>query len=470
MKLVVAVLLLACVAFAANVSIEAPVKSAVLYSNGFCYSVREGAVQAPSGESLFKIENFTKSAFFSSVSASASSGAIAEIYQYLEEWNETTSEKALLSFEKLLNMSLNSEITFITGNSTKAGKLVWFDERNIGVVSGGVFSIYPTSQLAKLDSPIGEFSEDVEKNESKRESGLAIRVVNASAGEHKLRLGYLSSGSSWSPNYKFYLQEESQKGIGTLHGWAEVSNSGGEDWDRISLTLVVGYPRISRQQYVNYDYAYKQAYSEEFAMGAAPNVEPSFTSAPFSSYIYYSLASPATIKSGESRQLPLFTRQQEYEREYFWDTSRQSPEKVFILNNTGSAARAAGIVSVYLNGEFLGEAPVAHTPLNQQMRVAVSDLPDIHVKKEEINQTSTEEYRSTTIRYKQRLAVTNAIGEKLTLRINDQMRYGAEVRFISSSAPALQKPNRILEWNVTVESGETALIDYEYDVTSTRYY
>ena len=470
MKRVVAVLLLMCVAFAANVTIGAPVKSAVLYSNGFCYSVREGTAQVPRGESLFKVENFTKSAFFSSVSASGSSGAIAEIYPYLDEWNETSVETELVSLEKLLNMSLNSEITFIAGNTTKQGKLAWFDAGNIGVVSDGVFSLYPLSQIARLDSPVGDFSEQVETNESKTESGLAIRVADSGEGEYRLRLGYLSSGSSWSPNYKLYLQEEAPKGKGALQGWAEIRNSGGEDWEGINLTLVVGYPRIERYSYMPSDYAYKQAYAEEASAGAVPNAEPSFTSSAFSSYIYYGLSSPATIRSGESRQLPLFTHEQEYEREYFWSTSSQMPEKAFILNNTGPVARAGGIVSVYLGDEFLGEDSISYTPRNQSMRVVVSDLPDIHVKKEEINQTSTEEYRSTTIAYKQRLSITNAMDEAITLRINDQMRYGAETRLISSSIPAVQKPGRILEWNVEIPKGGSATIDYEYSVTSTRYY
>jgi len=463
-------LLLACTAFAANVTVSAPVGSVILYSNGFGYAVRTGTAQSIGGDTTFHIINFTPSAFTSSISARDSAGAVSEVYSYRMVWNETTRTPQLLQFGELLNRSLNHDINFTVGTAAKAGRLVWYDGERIGVLANGAFSIYQTSSLTQLGSPVSQFSESVELNETKTESGLAVRVANASAGSHALNLGYLVSGADWAPNYKFYITSEAASGTGTLQGWAEVRNGAGEDWNGVDLTLVVGYPRIARYQ--GYYDSYKQYGGAMAAEGmSAPNAAPGFTYSPFSSYIYYHLSSPAVLADGETRELPLFERpQQAYRREYFWDTSSQMPEKVFILNNTSTTPRAAGIVSVYLNGEFLGEQAVDYTPRNREMRVAVADVPDINTKKEELNHTTTDSGRMTVTDYRYRLTITNAMGEAANLRINDQMGYGDTVRLVSSSLPVVQKPGSVLEWNAHIADGQTLTIDYEYTVSNVRYY
>ncbi len=461
--------LLSALALAANQTVSAPVTSAVVYSNGFSYMTRFGAMQLLGGDLTLHVINFTPSAFASSVSAGDSGAAISELYDYRMEWNETKNTTELLTFAQILNRSLNSDINFTVGTTANKAKLVWFDGERIGVLAGGAFSIYPISSITKLDSPVAQFSEAKEENETKTEYGLAVREANASAGEHKLRLNYLVSGASWTPNYKFYLTGEAASGSGTLHGWAEVQNNAGEDWNGINLTLVVGYPHIAR--YSNYyDMRQTSAGAAEGIYMPTANVAPGFTYSPFSAYVIYTLSSPATIKNGETRELPLFERQgQEYKREYFWNTSYGPPVKTFILNNTSTTPRAAGIASVYLNGELLGEDSIGYTPRNQEMRVTVADLPDIHTMREELNHTTYTEGNMRVTDYKLRLTITNGMNEDVELRINDQMSYGDTVRLVSSSIPVVQEPGNILEWKPAIAKGQTLTINYDYTVADVIY-
>ena len=464
--ILLALALVAIAASAANVTVSAPVTSAVLYSNGFSYITRSGTAQLAGEDTTLHIINLTRSAFTSSISAADSAGAVSEIYGYDMSWNETKNTTELLSFAQILNKSLDSEIQFTVGTAAKTGKLVWYDTERIGVLANNAFSIYSISSITNLDSPVAQFNETHEENETKSEYGLAVREKNATAGGHNLRLNYLVSGATWTPNYKYYITSEAASGNGTLQGWAEVLNNAGEDWNGINLTLVVGYPRIAR--YTSYYDTYKSyAGAAESAAVPTPNAAPEFTYSPFSAYVIYRLSSPATIKDGETRELPLFERQgQEYKREYFWDTSNSAPEKIFILNNTSTTPRAAGIVSVYLNGELLGEESIGYTPRNQEMRVTVADLPDIHVKKESLNQTTSQDGNTRVTRYEYRLTVENTMNEDVDLRINDQMYYGDRVRLVSSTLPATIKPNSILEWNAHIAKGQKLEIGYIYEVTN----
>jgi len=58
------------------------------------------------------------------------------------------------------------------------------------------------------------------------------------------------------------------------------------------------------------------------------------------------------------------------------------------------------------------------------------------------------------------------MGEDISLRINDEMNPGDEVKLISSTIPAQIKPQNILEWNMEMKKDSLAEIVYEYTVTN----
>lgn len=450
--------LVASISLAANMTINAPVTEVTLYSNNYAFVTRSGTAQLPAGGITLLIANMTRSAVTNSISPTITGASLSEFYTYNREWNETV-DRVPVSLWDLLNRSMGSNITFIAANSTKTGKLVWFDSEFIGIASNSGVTIYKLEGISQLTSPVSQFTEEV--NETKSEHGLALGV-QGSGGQGSARLTYLVQGPGWEAHYKYYMGSEGKSGTGTLQGWANVQNEGGEDWNGVRLRLVVGYPHLTMFYLPRY---YAKADYAAGAAEAAPSA-PQFTPSQVSAYYVYTMQVPATVKDGESRNLQLFERGVGYKREYFWETSKNSPEKIFILNNTGNESWAAGVFRVYLNGDLLGEERADYTARNREARISVSDLPDIHATKESVNQTTREDGRSRTTSYKFRLTLENTMDEAIDLRINDAMYSGDQVRIISSSLPAMQKPGNVLEWNAHMEKGQTLEIDYEYEVTN----
>lgn len=458
MKKAITLLLLAQLALAVNVSITAPVTEATLYSNGFAFIKRQGTASVGTGPVTFLIANFSDNAIFSSISATDTDGTVFEVYRYESSWNETTNSSRFLTFEELLNRSIGQQVTVALNNRSVSGTLVWYDPARIALSANGRTEIFAVQDITQFTTPVSQFTERV--NATRHESGLAVGEVSYSAGQHTLRLSHLESGSSWSAHYKYYIASEGASGTGTLRGWADVQN-GGEDWNDIRLRLVVGYPHIIEYVRPLPYYTVERTYDGVMA-AAAPKFVPSALSA----YYVYTLSEPATVKGGETRTLQLFSRNVPYRREYFWNTDWSSPQKIFRLNNTGNESWASGTYRLYLDGEFIGEDSADYTPKGMEAELSVADLPDIAVKKESLNQSTREEYRSRVTSYIFRLSIENRMDEEIDLRINDQMHSGDRVRLVSSSKPATVKPGNVLEWNVHLRKGEKLEITYEYEVTN----
>ncbi|VVC71810.1 Uncharacterised protein [uncultured archaeon] len=472
MRKIFALLLFACVAAASNMTVLAPVKSVTAYSNGYAFVSRDGQVSFPQGETTFHIINFTPSALSHSITPqlAASGSRISEHYVYSMSWKESANKTEYFSLERLLNASVGKTISFMSGNDSVDGTLVWFGEGMVGVAASGGqgVTVYKVSDLKRVTLPATNYSEVVQVNTTKSERGLAVTASGAS-GSGRLSASYISAGAEWAASYKYYIQSEADSGTGLMQGRATVSNGAGEDWENITLKLVVGNPRIVPESRLFY-YSYDRVKTKDYAGGIAPIAAESsfnqFTPTQVSAYYVYSLSVPATIRSGEERTLPLLENNVTYKRELFWDTYQSMPEKVFILNNTGGESWAEGVVGVYLNGEFLGESTADYTPRGKEARITVSDMPDIKVKKETLNQSSTATTNSRTTVYKIRLTIENGMSERAKIRVNDHMYSGDQVTLISSNPSAEQKPENVLEWKPEIAAGGSQEIVYEYSVTN----
>jgi hypothetical protein len=445
-----------------------PIKEVTVYSDGFSSILRSGNETVPLGDVELFLQNFTQSAIASSISVWDNGGSIREIGLYSREHVETKNVSKLLSFGELLNKSIGKEISLtINGKETNA-TLLWYDEGRIGISDGSGIKVLLMENAGEISLQVSEYNKTEKEDTPVYEKGLRIRE-DSQADKHSLDMNYLVSGASWDPNYKYYITEDKNKGVGSLQGWAEVTNGAGEDWENITLNVVVGYPHIVSYVYYPYLSYTNVGYGGAMEKAAAPSIAPSVEVAPVSEYIVYKITLPISLKSGEVSNYPLFDRQTPFTREYVWDTYWQMPRKIYKLNNTGGESWAAGTARVYLDGEFIGEDRIEYTPKGKEAEVYVSDVPDVVVKKETINSTTKEDsgVRITTTVIK--LTIENKKTENMELTVKDRMDWGDEVTLVKSDPPATVKPDNMLEWKMSVEKGKTAEINYEYVIKNYPY-
>jgi hypothetical protein len=69
-----------------------------------------------------------------------------------------------------------------------------------------------------------------------------MTVSTAGTGERSLFVSYVSEAPVWKTTYRIVLDGKAGRAP-LLQGWAIVDNTGGQDWENVSLSLVAGAPQ-----------------------------------------------------------------------------------------------------------------------------------------------------------------------------------------------------------------------------------
>ncbi|MEM3031139.1 MAG: DUF4139 domain-containing protein [Candidatus Micrarchaeia archaeon] len=461
MKAGLCLLLLAGAVFAAqNVMLEAPVKEVVLYSNGFAYATREGSASLGAGEFALQIENLTQNAIDASISVLDNTGTLIEIARYSDSFTKTLNRSRLLFFEEILNESMGKNVVVVLEGSQKSGKLVWFDSERIGVASQAGVDIVAVKDVKEIRAPVSELNRTEEYNETEWRRGVRVVVRAGAPATHAVSVGYLVSGASWSEHYKLYLDSDVAEGSALLQAWADISNNVGEDWENVSATLIIGFPRIISgwRPYFTDTGVVRSALKAAAAPAALAEALPSVSAG----YWSYTLPYPVSMKSGESSTRPLFSKSVPFKREFVWETENERVHRNYKLNNTGRESLGEGVVRAYIGGKFIGEDSIEFVPPGLEKEIYVADVPEIEVKKTVLNESSREEFNVRETKRRIELSMENRREESAELVVRDSMGYADEVVLVSASVQPAQKPGNVLEWKVPLKKGEKKTIVFEY--------
>lgn len=457
---------------ATNLTLYAPVTGATIFSNNMAFVSRHAEAEIRKGDVQVFLQNLTTAASLETISVRDDQGAIKEIQQYSRPVTTTESKTRHLTFEEMLNKSTGKEITVVTKSGAKTATLRWYDTERIGIEADKGTSLIRIADIEEITTPIREYSKTEENNVTTTESGLRFSETSNAAGKHRIEAKYLAQGVSWGANYKYYVDEEKDKGSGILQGWAKITNNL-EDWENIGLQVVVGYPRTIDYNppiaYPMYNSRYKLEAQEMDYAGGAPSIAPQFASAPVSEYYVYELKNAVSIKKGEEREFPLFERTIDYEREYSWDTSWEKPRKIYKLTNDNKESWAAGALRVYLGRDLLGEDQVTYTPTGKKAEAYVADVPDVTAKKTAMSTETEQAGRTRITTYRMNITVENRKTERIELKITDTMVGGDKIELIDTSVPASRTGNQ-LEWKIPLAKGQGREILYTYKVTNQYYY
>ena len=464
--------------------INAPVNSVTIYGNDMAFIGRSSVIDLEGGVIELRIVNFTKP-ILDSILINDDNGAILEWYHHTRETTTTEYRNKTLCFNEILRDSIGKEISLrIYGNKTVEGELIWNGEDKIGINLGNGILFINKRDVKEMIIYGAVTEKIIEVNKTNRIPELIFKE-NSNPGTHNIEISYLAWGANWKPEYKFYTNSEEKRGRGTLQAWAIVTNNI-EDWNNVDMKLVIGYPivlypRIIRPPigFGGVRYALEKATAVAEAEYAPPQVNVQFTQEELGEFYIYTLSNKVTLKNGETRYLPLFTGEVEFNKKYFWDTRQgDTVYRVFEFTNSLPDPWAKGIFSIYINGNFQGQDRIDYVAKNDKVKVKVSKAPDINVKKQTLEKIEYPESQETighkirysrTTYYKVNLTIENFRDEEVEIEIKDYMVSGDQVNLKSSTI----KPERIhnvLTWDLTLRSGEKKSIIYEYEVINWYYY
>jgi len=450
-----------------SVSVDAPVKTVMLYSNGMSYVVREGAYDSQAQDAYVKVLGIGNGALFSSMQMGMG-GADAYMQRFFDrEVNVTQKETRAVTLLELLNASMNQSISIETKGGQKSGILVHAEGKEVWLENAGMLSIVQLEDITGVKSAGSQYVKEYSWNQTQRERGVEGIFYGIGSGKKSLEMSYLSSGASWTPvSYAYVGTQDS--GSADLKLYATLQNNGGEEWNGISAKVVVGYPHIS------YEVGYPRPYYAESTMKVSAAGAPAYDSgtsnaAQFSQsgqYYVYTIAKPVSLKDGEQAKYELSSGSVQYQKENVWETYWTYPQKVLVFNNTLGRPIAAGLVKVYENGMFAGEASVGYVPAGKKAEVQYADVADVSAKKTVEQATERAGTNAQVTTYSVNMTLENFGTQSTKVKAIDTMYSGDKVEFVSSNVQPEKLGENRLQWRVDVPSGGKVVVGYTYRITN----
>jgi len=414
---------------------DIPLKRVTLYSSGVAHYEHEGRVRGNGKiEMLFlpsQISDVLKSIFVKDPAAKN----LSINYQ-----SEDTLKKTMQSLKidlsendsifKLLKAQKGAEIEVYTPNKI-TGKILSVDkieDSKAGIIlsivsADGVKIIsFNDVQLFKFTDP--QRNEDLQKalslilEASARERKL-ISIDIEAAGERNIGLSYVMEAPIWKPSYRLDMGNESA----AFQAWAIIDNSTDIDWKDVKLTLTSGRPIGFKQNLYEpyytdretipilagqaarpetFDSAYDDmAYEETMA---APMMErrayakaaaPSMADAKESSYFEnqaaaktsagemfaFSPVKPINLPRQKSTMIPLSLVSLPTQKYSVFSNMAYGadvhPKLCISIENNSGLKFPAGPITVFENGEYVGDAVLEFLPEKEKRLIAFGDDMDV---------------------------------------------------------------------------------------------
>ncbi|MHA1401409.1 MAG: hypothetical protein ACTSQE_13755 [Candidatus Heimdallarchaeaceae archaeon] len=278
-------------------------------------------------------------------------------------------------------------------------------------------------------------------SKSKKEETRQIKLSFSEEGEKTVQINYLTSLPAWQSSYRIYALDEDNA---IFELWALVTNNTPTDWIDAKIQLVtetpisfnydmstpweITRPYVERPKQLGVSVMTPEAEYEDETFGAETDMirAPLPASAPkksamrprakmmatmleesYDDYEYkptvetsadvvstvegvaFSLTQPVTIKKGESALLLLQTTEVPASQIYIYnqENNLNHPFRALEVINESGYSWEAGPVTVYLGGEYAGEAMIPKVPKDAKQIVPFQLDQEVRVKQTEITRS-----------------------------------------------------------------------------------
>jgi hypothetical protein len=308
---------------------------------------------------------------------------------------------------------------------------------------------------------------------------LSVTVQTDGGGSRPVTLTYLTPGLAWSADYVALFDEPNSRM--DVQGWVTLTNNSGTPYVNASTLLVAGAVGSS-SNYRNYG-----RYPSPPPPPPPPPAPGGLTRAGtetaarerLGDFYLYPLPERTTIADKQTKQVSFLdvhgaAALRGYEFNNGWMTTSDQPMSASTVLRFSSSrdgglgdALPAGTVRVYQrdargNPQFIGEHPIAHTPMGSQIGLATGQAFDVKVRPvvEERTRVSTDRWK-TRMRY----TLTNASPKPVTIDLF-QSGLGGDTRVTSESMKSVRPNADQVRWSVPVpangETTVTATFDSRY--------
>ncbi|MFB2771243.1 mucoidy inhibitor MuiA family protein [Pelatocladus sp. BLCC-F211] len=338
----------------------------------------------------------------------------------------------------------------------------------------------------------------------KESLSLSVGVEPAGAGEFELEVSYLVSRASWTPLYD--LRVSSNSNVVNLGYLAEVTQSTGEDWLGVALTLSTAKPGLGtlppklQPWYIDIPRLMPQSYvmtavpmRARNQLGAAEADTAMPTPAPASaevqadipaetvvaevsregSVVTFKLSSSGNIPSdGTPHKTTIFNDDFPCSFNYIVMPRLVSFAylQAKVKNNSEGATLLPGKANVYRDNIFVGSTQLENIAPGQEFKVNLGIDEGLKIERELVERQVEKKLIGSNRRiiYAYRLIITNLLNQPANLKLTEQLPISRNEQIkvrLTRSNPQIQLGEMgILEWDVIISAQGKQEIYYQFMV------
>jgi hypothetical protein len=297
---------------------------------------------------------------------------------------------------------------------------------------------------------------------------LSITLDAAKAGPRPARLSYLTTGLGWKADYVALFDEAAGKL--DMQGWVTLTNEAGTSFPNADVVLVAGQPATSSGNDDDSDYRPRPRHSMASA-GTEGNDRGQL-----GDFYLYPLAARTTIADAQTKQVSFLdvkgvAAAKAYEFRVPWSATFDEPQSAATVLRFANSTKGglgdqlpAGIIRFYARDakgqpQFIGESPIAHTPMGSELGLKTGEAFDVKVKvvQQAREKMSDKRWRTTMV-----YTVSNARAQPVTVNLFQGGLWG-DNRVVNETLASKRKDADTLQWAVPVPANGSTTVTVSYD-------
>jgi len=361
----------------------------------------------------------------------------------------------LLNQDKLLEKNIGERVTVHAGNATFSGTLLAHSNGVILETESGIVSLNSFDWIEYDGVPEGLFLKPT----------ISWLLNAGQAGEHDLRVSYLTSGLNWHAEY-VAIASEADDSL-DLQAWVSVENNAGVSFEDAKLKLVAGDINLV-QDYVAPYPSYDSYYESSGGAGVKQVSEEALFE-----YHLYTVEHPVTLANNQVKQISLLSAESvPAVKELVFQPSQSDSVQVKILFDNREASGLgvplpAGKVRVYKPDstgqlQFLGEDEIEHTAKDEEVSLLVGNAFDILASRV---QTGFESLGSCQQQVGYNVTITNHKTAAVTVNFVDDSLW-SDWEIVSESWSHVKEDANTASWEFSVPADAARSLVYS---VRTRY-
>ncbi|MBH8575295.1 mucoidy inhibitor MuiA family protein [Nostocaceae cyanobacterium CENA369] len=414
--------------------------------------------------------------------------ALALQSSFIDGLREKTQEPFAQSLSRK-NLSLSETLDFLNFLGSQYGEYA--------IASGEC-----KSQQQELDKQLQALRtalQTIQTPHPKESLSLIVGIAPSGEGEFELELSYIVNRASWTPLYD--LRVDSTSNIVHLSYLAEVSQSTGEDWINVALTLSTAKPGLGtlppklQPWYIDTPSPPPMVRRRQLTASpslptlAAPDAEAnwqedevaedSLISAEIvvaevskqGSVVTFQLSGGGNIPSdGTPHKTTIFN--DDYPCSFNYVAMPRLVSFVYLQANVKNSSNGAtlllGKANIFRDNIFVGTTKLENIAPGQEFKLNLGIDEGLKIERELVERQVDKKLMSNQrrITYSYRLVITNLLNQETNLTITEQLPVSRneqiKVRLIRSNPQIQLGEMAILEWVLTIPPNEKREISYQF--------